>query len=561
VLSTGAVGDFRIPIEDPDDPLGPNPIPFNRSEFDPATGTPDPVPGTPRLNRREVINSITSYIDGSLVYGSDPVRAAALRTFEGGKLKTSADGLLPPLNADGLPNADPFGLGAGLFLAGDVRANEQTGLTVTHALFVREHNRLADRIAVLYPELSDEEIYQIARRIVGAEIQIITYEEYLPAVLGGDRAPRPQDAVYDPAVNASITNSFAHAAFRFGHSQISEATLLVDDLGQTVGNLSIRGAFFNPDFLKDHPENVELVLKGLASQIGQESDLLLVDGVRNNLFGPPGAGGLDLAALDIQRGRDHGLPDYNTLRAAYHLARVTSFAEISSDPQTQAKLEQLFGTVNNIDVFVGALAEDHLPGASVGPLINAIVGNQFERLRDGDRFFYTNDAFLHSAPVRRIIDLNKVSLAQVIRWNTTITHIQDNVFRARRLGAGDGISIASTADSLADSPVDSRTSQAAFWFVPGNLTVSNTIRSSARDEPVIVQVASTNGTAESSSKDVTKSGSLTFAPGETTKTITIEVEGNDKQEANETFFLDLFGLSGNALFAKDRGIGTILNDD
>jgi hypothetical protein len=157
--------------------------------------------------------------------------------------------------------------------------------------------------------------------------------------------------------------------------------------------------------------------------------------------------------------------------------------------------------------------------------------------------------------------LNKVSLAQVIRWNTTITHIQDNVFRARRLGAGDGISIASTADSLADSPVDSRTSQAAFWFVPGNLTVSNTIRSSARDEPVIVQVASTNGTAESSSKDVTKSGSLTFAPGETTKTITIEVEGNDKQEANETFFLDLFGLSGNALFAKDRGIGTILNDD
>src|SRR5262249_41484785 len=162
-----------IPIEDPNDPLGPNPIPFHRSEFDPLTGTPDPLPGTTRLNRREVVNSITSYLDGSLVYGSDPVRAAALRTFQGGKLKTSANGLLPPLNADGLPNADPFGLGAQLFLAGDVRANEQTGLTVTHALFVREHNRLADRIASLYPDLADEAIYQVARRIVGAEIQII----------------------------------------------------------------------------------------------------------------------------------------------------------------------------------------------------------------------------------------------------------------------------------------------------------------------------------------------------------------------------------------------------
>jgi hypothetical protein len=428
VLSIGAVGDFRIPIEDPNDPLGPRPIPFDRSQYDPATGTPDPVPGTTRLNRRETVNAVTSYIDGSQVYGSDPVRAAALRTFVGGKLKTSADGLLPPRNDAGLPNADPFGLGGRLFLAGDVRANEQTGLTVTHALFVREHNRLADRIAHQNPGLTDEQIYQVARRIVGAELQIITYTEYLPAVLGADRAPDPQAGAYSPAVNATVTNSFAHAAFRFGHSQISPATLLVNHAGRAVGRLPIRDAFFNPGFLTGDPGNVERVLQGLASQVGQETDLLLVDGVRNNLFGPPGAGGLDLAALDIQRGRDHGLPDYNTLRHAYGLPRVTSFAEISSDPTVQAKLERLFGTVDNIDPFVGALADDHLPGSSVGALVQAIVGNQFERLRDGDRFFYTRDAFLASDAVRRVIDLDRVSLARVIRWNTHITHIQDNVF-------------------------------------------------------------------------------------------------------------------------------------
>jgi peroxidase len=426
-LSTGVAGDFRIPFEDPNDPLGPNPIPFDRSEYDPATGTPDPFPGTTRLNRREVINSVTSYIDGSLIYGSDPVRQAALRTFQGGKLKTSADGQLLPLNTAGLPNADPFHLGAQLYLAGDIRANEQANLTAVHTLFVREHNRLADRLHSQYPGLTDEQIYQVARRLVGAEMQAITYEEYLPAVLGFEHAPDPAAANYDPNVNAAVTNSFAHAVFRFGHSQINESTLLVNNNNRTVGSLSIRDAFFNPNVFKDDPAKVGWMLKGLASQLAQENELLLVDGVRNNLFGPPGAGGLDLAALDIQRGRDHGLPNYNILRKAYGLERVTSFAQISSDPEIQAKLQQLFGTVDNIDPFVGALAEDHLPGSSVGPLVQALVSNQFTRLRDGDRFFYTTDAFLQS-DVRKVLDVEHVSLSKVIKWNTGVTGLQSNVF-------------------------------------------------------------------------------------------------------------------------------------
>jgi hypothetical protein len=420
VLSDGSTGSFSIPVLDPNDPLGPNPIPFNRSEFFNGTGA--------NGIRRDVVNSITSYIDASLVYGSDAVRAAELRTFNNGKLKTSANGQLLPLNTAGLPNADQFGDGAALFLAGDVRANEQIGLTAVHTLFVREHNRLATKIHLLYPELNDEEIYQLARRIVGAEIQKITYEEYLPALFGHDFAIDPDAASYDPNVDASITNSFAHAIFRFGHSQINERTLRVNNNNQTVGSLSIRDAFFNPDILKNNPGNVGLILKGLASQIGQENDLLLVDGVRNNLFGPPGAGGLDLAALDIQRGRDHGLPDYNNLRGNYGLAEVTSFAEISSDPAIQQKLEELFESVDNIDPFVGALAEDHLPGSSAGPLITALVSNQFLRLRDGDRFFYTHDELLNSPEVRRIINLDDLKLSDVIRRNTGITNIQENVF-------------------------------------------------------------------------------------------------------------------------------------
>ncbi|REK06719.1 MAG: LEPR-XLL domain-containing protein [Planctomycetota bacterium] len=429
-LSTGEVGDFSIAINDPNDPLGPNPMPFNRTEFDPTTGTPDLIDTGfgPRANWREQINRVTSYIDASNVYGSDAERAAALRTFEGGKLITSADGLLPGLNDVGLDNDDPFRAGAELFLAGDVRANETVALTAVHALFVREHNRLADRIAELYPQLNDEEIYQLARRIVGAEMQAITYNEFLPALLGYDSAPRAEDAVYDAELNASITNSFAAAIFRFGHSMINEDLLLVDNAGHTVDRLSLDEAFFDPDFLKDNPQAVDLLMKGLSEQLGQENDLLLVDGVRNNLFGPPGAGGVDLAALDIERGRDHGLPDYNALRAFYGLERVTSFAEINSDPAIQQQLEALYGDIDNIDAFVGALAEDHLSGSSVGPLVDAVLVNQFTRLRDGDRFFYTNDPELASRDAKRIVDLEQVTLAKIIQWNTGVTDLQDNVF-------------------------------------------------------------------------------------------------------------------------------------
>ncbi|HKB03908.1 MAG TPA: peroxidase family protein [Gemmataceae bacterium] len=471
VLSTGETGFFGIPVTDPNDPLFNSAfpfIPFNRSQFDTGTG----VPGA----RREVVNSITSYIDASNVYGSDTVRAAALRTGVGGKLAMSQDGQLLPLNTAGLPNADESPLpGDQLFLAGDFRANEQLNLTAVHTLFVREHNRLAGLIAQQNPGMSDEEIFQVARRIIGAEQQIITYEEFLPAVFGYDLAPDPDDAVYNPAVDASITNSFAHAAFRFGHSQINEATLLVNNGNQTVDDLTVREAFFNPNFLKDDPARVGLMLKGLASQVGQEVDLLLTDGIRSNLFGPAGSGGLDLGALDIQRARDHGLPDFNNLRNAYRAGPAyTSFDQISSDPAIVAKLAELYpdlpqpnGTVirgiDNIDPFVGMLAEDHLPGSSIGPTLNAIIRNQFSRLRDGDRFFYTNDEFLRSKGVKDVINLDTISLSKIIRLNYNVTGLQGNVFFDKSVmiieapDAGSNLTLRTDATTV--SVVNTRTGQ------------------------------------------------------------------------------------------------------
>ncbi len=331
-LFAGGTGDFSIAVNDPNDPIGPNPIPFNRSNYDPATGTTAvlPAPGGTRPNWREQINSVTSFIDASNVYGSDISRASALRTFIGGKLVTTAGGLLPGYNTDGFENDDPLGGGSSLFLAGDVRANEQIGLTATHALFLREHNRLAGVLQAQNPSLSDEQLYQAARKIVGAEMQIVTYKEFLPALLGA-AAPDAEDYNYNPALDPSITNSFATAFFRYGHSMQSSEIQLVNNVGSSAGSVSLRDAFFNPDILTDAPEKVDLTLKGLASQVAQENDVLMVDDIRNFLFGPPGAGGLDLAALDIQRGRDHGMLDYNAFRPAYGLTRLNSIAQLTSD--------------------------------------------------------------------------------------------------------------------------------------------------------------------------------------------------------------------------------------
>src|SRR5207249_10802255 len=144
----------------------------------------------------------------------------------------------------------------------------------------------------------------------------------------------------------------------------------------------------NPNLIVSN--GVDPILKYLGTDNAQEIDNKIVPELQNFLFGQPGQGGLDLASLNIQRGRDHGLADYNTTRAAYGLPRVTSFAQITSNPALQAKLQSLYGTVNNIDLWVGVLAENHVPGASVGPTLKAIITDQFTRLRDGDRFWYQN---------------------------------------------------------------------------------------------------------------------------------------------------------------------------
>ncbi|HVT29454.1 MAG TPA: peroxidase family protein [Lacipirellulaceae bacterium] len=415
--------EFDIPIPSGDpifDPTstGTQVMLFQRSEYDPTTGN---GPGNPR----QQINEITSFLDGSQVYGSSAARADALRSHVGGRLLTSTGNLLP-LNTMGLPNGtggpgDP----TQYYVAGDVRVDEQVGLTSIQTLFMREHNRLADQIASQNPTWSDDQIYQRARKLVGAEIESITYNEFLPALLGS-YAPSVVDH-YNPNVNASITTEFSTVLFRVGHTMLSPNLLRIQNDGTPApeGPMALKDAFFVPQSLSSSPNELEYMLKGLASDQQQNIDMHLVDGVRDFLFGEPIPGGFDLASLNIQRGRDHGIPDYNTVREAFGLAPKTSFDQISSDPAVAAGLQALYGNVNNIDAWVGALAEDHYGDSQMGELLTVGLVDQFTKVRDGDRLWFLNDPDFSASDINWLMNLK---LSDVIRANTGITNLQSNVF-------------------------------------------------------------------------------------------------------------------------------------
>jgi hypothetical protein len=409
--------DIAIPAGDAHfDPGGTGEVtlPFRRAVSHPATGHAGENP-------REHPNFITSFIDGSLVYGSDAERAAALRVNDGsGKLKTSDGDLLPQNNATYFPegpleneNAGPFD-GGDLFVAGDVRASENPALIALHTLFVREHNRKAEELAAAHPDWEGEEIFQASRRWVSGLIQHITYHEFLPMLLGEGSIPAYSG--YDPSVDPRLSGLFSAAAYRLGHTIVSPEFLLLDENGDPLpdGPLALRDSFFNPQPILVH--GIEPILRGLAVQPAQQLDTKVIDDLRNFLFGPPGAGGLDLVSLNLQRGRDMGLPSYNQARIDMELTPAADFADITSDVQLQGVLQAVYGNVDNVDVWVGGLAEDHVDGAMLGELFWTIVRDQFLRLRDGDRFWYENEQFTAA----ELTDIRGTTLAKVIADNTTI---------------------------------------------------------------------------------------------------------------------------------------------
>ena len=459
-LTSNGAGTLSIPIPVGDPTFGSLPpgsaINVTRSAFVTGTGVTTP---------REHENNISAWLDGGMVYGGrandmpsgtdrslwlrDPANTAKLRmtanpTF-GDLLPMYEHGTSPTManvNTPGMTTGTTPGDKA--YVAGDVRANENTSLLAIQTVYAREHNRIVDVISTANPTLTQNELYDRARKIVGAEIQSITYREYLPAMgvnlntYGG----------YDSNVDASIMTEFSTAAFRVAHSQINAMQLRLAADGSTIteGNLSLANAFFNPDTLLQGGLNP--LIRGLAVQIQEANDGQMVDALRNQLFQIfiPGVGlvdnATDLAAVDILRSRDMGLGTYNDVRTQLGLAAATGFGDITSDAVLAAALSSLYADVNDLDLFVGLLVEDHLAGASLGETTERLYALQFEALRDGDRFWYENDLGGINSDLLLVADwdgtgektayewLSELGLTDILELNSDVTNLQSNVFFA-----------------------------------------------------------------------------------------------------------------------------------
>jgi hypothetical protein len=437
--------DLLTILADPNDPSKMGNQTFERSVSDHSTGTST-------TNPRQQVNAVTSYLDLSQVYGSTAAIADALRTHVGGLLKTSPGNMLPydnstyftPAQLAAISMANDSGAVAtqNLFVTGDVRGNENVELTALQTLFVRNHNRIAAELQAEHPGWTDEQLYQEARKLNIATYQMITYQYYLPDLLGA-RA-MPQYTGYNPNVNPSIATEFSTIAFRFGHSLLSGGIERQGNNGQDVlpndpagAGISLATDFFDPNVLNPAgvvdpvtghiSTDIGPILKGDADGPAQADDLLAINEVRDLLFANGGLtdNGQDLIARDVERARDDGIGSYNEVRQAYGLQPVTKFAQITSNVQVQKELQAAYGSVNNIDPFEGGLAEDHAPGSDMGPLFTQILIDQFTRLRDGDRFFYLNESF--NQDELRIMQQGN-TLGKVIEANTNITNLQSDVF-------------------------------------------------------------------------------------------------------------------------------------
>jgi peroxidase len=106
------------------------------------------------------------------------------------------------------------------------------------------------------------------------------------------------------------------------------------------------------------------------------------------------------------------------------LKQYNSFAQLTADPVLQKSLQTVYGSINNVDLFIGGLAEKHASGAVVGPTFQAIIADQFQALRTGDRFFWLNQGF----DSRTASMISNTTLADIMQRNTATPNLQANVF-------------------------------------------------------------------------------------------------------------------------------------
>ncbi|KAL0271440.1 UNVERIFIED_CONTAM: hypothetical protein PYX00_008536 [Menopon gallinae] len=391
----------------------------------------------------EQIVSVTHFLDASNVYGSNDDIAASLRTFEGGRLivEYRNGAAWPPMNVNRTTACPVMRTTVDVcYMAGDVRVNQNTQLTVLQVLLLREHNRIADQLAHINPHWNDEIIYQEARKIVIAEVQFISYYEWLPIFFGTQNLMN-YGIIYDPLKNIYINdynehvdprviNEHSTGAFRAFHTNIQGFLKLITEERHSKGAVRLSDYFNNPSIL-EYGDNFNDLTRGLATQPQQASDQYHTVEITDFLFRDNQPFGFDLKAIDVQRGRDHGLPSYNTMREYCGLKRAEHFEDFMDyiPFESVQKLRSLYEHPDDVDLNVGGLLESLLPGTLSGPTYLCIMLEQFYRTRVGDRFFFENAQHEGAFSPEQLMEIKKTSLARLMCDNgNEIFSIQPRAF-------------------------------------------------------------------------------------------------------------------------------------
>lgn len=323
------------------------------------------LPGQQTLGPREQINQNTAFLDASQIYGENNCICQKLRGFSGRMNST----IHPIKGKELLPQSpshpeckSPSGQ---CFIAGDGRASEQPALTVIHTIFLREHNRIVEGLRGVNPHWSGELLFNHARRIVSAQTQHITYNEFLPRILSWNAVnlyglkllPQGYYKDYNPTCNPAIVTEFAAAAFRIGHSLLRPHIPRLSPNHQPIDPpILLRDGFFKTDMLLQSGI-IDEIARGLVATPMETLDQFITGEVTNHLFEDRKIpfSGIDLIALNVQRARDHGIPSYNNYRALCNLKRAQNWDDLSREipPEVINRLKRIYPSVDDIDLFPG----------------------------------------------------------------------------------------------------------------------------------------------------------------------------------------------------------------
>lgn len=410
-----------------------------------------------RFNYGQQISKVTHFLDGSVIYGSDEHTERGIREQVGGRLRMFHDfhrQLLPLAQPGDAPDecAKSERPDNACFVTGDVRTNQIISLTTLHLIFAREHNRVATILSAMNPTWSDELAFRETKRIVVAELQLIAYREWLPLIIGSETMRRfalnvQSDGYsrdYNPYVNPSVTSEFTTSAFRFGHSTVP-GKFRMQQHGQLSEIIDIPDVMFHPNRLR-HFHFYDEMVRTLLDQPMQEVDSSVTKGLSRNLFRGGNPFGLDLVAINVQRGRDHGIRPYNDYLEVSGAKRVTHFGAFG--PETGHKLAHVYATPDDIDLWVGGLMEQSRGDALVGPTFADIIADQFYRLRSGDRYFFEHGPQINPGAFSeaQLAEIRKTSLARLICDNADrIESVQRNAFVQGGVAGNEPVSCQSVA--------------------------------------------------------------------------------------------------------------------